>query len=87
MRTEWLTINDVKEIYGISPSMQSKLRMASSNSEFPFYKMGQKAIRYDRAEIDNWIRTNPANTRRPLTDKERIQKTTNSLLHIYGDIE
>lgn len=53
---EWLTPDDVVNIYGFSKSTQAKYRMASSSSGLPFYKIGSKFIRYKRSEIDEWIK-------------------------------
>jgi len=51
----WLTPKKLEEEYGFSINWQGKARMASSDSNLPFHKMG-KFIRYDREEIDAWIK-------------------------------
>ncbi len=48
---EWLTPNDVFEIYEISTSTQAKMRMSR---KIPFSKIG-KYIRYSRTEINKWL--------------------------------
>lgn len=51
----WLTPSQLEKEYGFSKSSQSKMRMLSSNSNIPFSKIG-KYIRYDRIEIDIWLK-------------------------------
>ncbi len=48
---EWLTPNDVFEVYEISTSTQSKMRM---KKKIPFSKIG-RYIRYSRTEINKWL--------------------------------
>ncbi|WP_458699928.1 hypothetical protein ACKGJI_08865 [Sulfurospirillum sp. 1307] len=50
----WLTPSDLEAKYDFSKSWQSKARMATSDSNLSFLKMGN-FIRYDRYEIDEWI--------------------------------
>jgi len=50
----WLTPNDLFNEYGFSTSNQDKLRM---KRKIPYHKIG-RYVRYDRAEIDEWIRSN-----------------------------
>ena len=40
------------EGYGLSESLQAKLRM---RGHIPFSKISNKYIRYDRREIDKWL--------------------------------
>ncbi len=51
---EWLTISDLKEIYGFSKSSQNQYRMAK---KIPFHKVS-RFIRYKRSEIDKWLQDN-----------------------------
>lgn len=51
----WLTPNELEAEYGFSKSTQAKMRMSVSKCKIPFCKISSKYIRYDRAEIDQWI--------------------------------
>lgn len=55
MSKRWLTPNELEEEYGFSRSTQAKMRMSVSRCKIPFCKINSKYIRYDRAEIDQWI--------------------------------
>ncbi len=55
MSKRWLTPNELEEEYGFSKSTQAKMRMSVSKCKIPFCKISSKYIRYDRAEIDQWI--------------------------------
>lgn len=50
----WLSPDDLESEYGFKKSTQAKMRMAKSNSEIPFCKVG-KQVRYDRVAIDKWL--------------------------------
>lgn len=50
----WLSPSELEAEYGFSKSTQSKMRMRSSGSCFPYSKVG-KYIRYDRVAIDKWL--------------------------------
>lgn len=50
----WLTPDDLVNEYGFSKSNQDKLRM---KRKIPYHKIG-RYVRYDRAEIDEWIKSN-----------------------------
>lgn len=51
---QWLTPKDLASEYGFSTSNQDKLRM---KRKIPHHKIG-RYVRYDRAEIDEWIKSN-----------------------------
>lgn len=55
MSKRWLTPNELEKEYGFSKSTQAKMRMSVSKYKIPFCKISSKYIRYDRAEIDQWI--------------------------------
>ncbi len=50
----WLSPLELEIEYGISRATQSKKRMAKSNSNLPFSKVGG-LIKYDRYLIDRWL--------------------------------
>lgn len=52
----WLTPDELEAEYGFSKSTQAKMRMNISKCQIPFYKINSKYIRYDRIEIDEWIK-------------------------------
>jgi predicted DNA-binding transcriptional regulator AlpA len=54
---KYLNPKELKKIYGFSIDNQAKLRV---NRKIPFSKIG-RYIRYNRAEIDNWIENNKIN--------------------------
>ena len=54
IRKRWLSPSELEAEYGFSRSVQSKMRMQSSNSNLPFSKIG-KFIKYDCEAIDEWI--------------------------------
>ncbi len=47
----WLKPHDLLDEYGISISMQNRLR---SEKRVPYARIGRQ-IRYDRLEIDKWL--------------------------------
>lgn len=52
-KNRWLTPEALEEEYDLKESTMSKYRM---DERIPFYKIGSKFIRYERAEIDEWIK-------------------------------
>jgi len=53
-KKQWLTPDDLEAEFGFSKSTQAKYRM---NRKIPFSKVG-KYIRYNRDEIDKWLKDN-----------------------------
>jgi len=51
-KNRWLTPETLEEEYDFKETTMSKYRM---DGRIPFYKIGLKFIRYERAEIDEWI--------------------------------
>ena len=55
---EWLKIEDVEKIYGISKHIQARLRMKrhqiADKNPIPFSKVG-KQIRYRKDRIEAWL--------------------------------
>ena len=55
----WLDPEELRKEYGFSTSNQAKLRM---DNKIPFSKVG-RYIRYDRWEIDKWLKNNSVSMR------------------------
>ncbi len=53
-KKEWLTPDDLKDIYGFGKSTQNQYRMAR---KIPYHKIS-RFIRYKRSEIDKWLDDN-----------------------------
>jgi len=54
-RTEWLTTEEAKEHLGVSST--TTLNRWRAGSGLPYHKTPSGAVRYDRAEIDEWVRS------------------------------
>lgn len=55
MQNEWLTPKQLEEEFKIKTATQAKYRMRKEQT-IPFYKYG-KLIRYNREEINKWIKS------------------------------
>ena len=57
--TKWITPKELNAEYGFGLSTQAKLRM---DNKIPYYKIGH-FIKYDRVEVDLWIKSNKVEAR------------------------
>ena len=57
--TKWITPKELNKEYGFGLSTQAKLRM---DNKIPYYKIGH-FIKYDRVEVDLWIKSNKVEAR------------------------
>jgi excisionase family DNA binding protein len=52
-RSDWLSINDLADELGVSRETLRKLR---SDGRLPEYQIGQRAVRFDRGEVEKAIK-------------------------------
>jgi excisionase family DNA binding protein len=53
MNTVWITKEEVAEILGVAADTVKKM---AYRRELPHYKPSHKVLRFDRGEIDEWVR-------------------------------
>lgn len=63
MQQIYLTADEAAHYRGLSKSYLAKLRMGTNKKQGPrFVKIGLRAVRYRRADLDDWIEANLVNT-------------------------
>lgn len=53
MSTTWITKEEVAAIIGVEPDTVKKM---AARKDLPHYKPSHKVLRFDRNEIDEWMR-------------------------------
>jgi excisionase family DNA binding protein len=62
LQQTYLTAGEAADYTGLSKSYLAKLRMCTNKrSGPPFVKIGLRAVRYRRADLDVWIEANLVN--------------------------
>lgn len=54
----WLTVPDAAELLQVD---KNKLYEAIALEELPAYKIGPRATRIKKSDLDHWVETNPFN--------------------------
>jgi len=54
MNNEFITCRQVSKMIGVAPGSVYALMNAGI---IPFYRIGRKSVRFDREEIEEWIRS------------------------------